>query len=54
MGSASDKAYDLNWIFPKLRKTTKLWHGLSTVTIGFVGFLSKVFIGKVVKLVVID
>lgn len=40
-------AYDMNWVFPKLKKTnTRWWSVFSTMTIASVGFLSKMFIGK--------
>nr|XP_029733139.1 tafazzin homolog [Aedes albopictus] len=38
--------YNIDWIFPKLRKPSRLWHIASTGVIGLVGFFSKIVIGK--------
>lgn len=39
--------YDMNWVFPKLKKTnTRWWAVFSSMTIASVGFLSKMFIGE--------
>lgn len=40
--------YNIDWIFPKLRRPSRLWHLASTGVIGFVGFVSKIVIGKCV------
>ncbi|XP_055602729.1 tafazzin isoform X2 [Uranotaenia lowii] len=36
--------YNIDWIFPKLRKPSRLWHIASTGVIGLVGFFSKIVI----------
>lgn len=38
--------YNIDWIFPQLRRPSRLWHLGSTAVIGFVGFVSKIVIGK--------
>lgn len=38
--------YNIDWIFPQLRRPSRLWHLASTGVIGFVGFVSKIVIGK--------
>ena len=44
---AEKAPYDVSWIFPKLKKSnTKWWRVWSSLTIGSVGFLSKLFIGE--------
>lgn len=41
------KAYDMSWVFPKLKKTNnRMWRVFSSMTIASVGFLSKMFIGE--------
>ncbi|XP_038119539.1 tafazzin homolog isoform X3 [Culex quinquefasciatus] len=36
--------YNIDWIFPKLRRPSRLWHIASTGVIGLVGFFSKIVI----------
>lgn len=37
---------ELDWIFPRLKNTSKLWKLCSYTVIGAVGFVSKIIIGK--------
>lgn len=37
---------ELDWIFPRLKHTSKLWKICSYGVIGAVGFVSKIIIGK--------
>ncbi|XP_053666423.1 tafazzin [Anopheles marshallii] len=36
--------YNIDWIFPRLRRPNRLWHIASTGVIGLVGFFSKIVI----------
>uniref|UniRef100_A0A182JW52 Tafazzin n=1 Tax=Anopheles christyi TaxID=43041 RepID=A0A182JW52_9DIPT len=36
--------YNIDWIFPRLRRPNRLWHIASTGVIGLVGFFSKIII----------
>lgn len=38
--------YNIDWIFPKLQRPSRLWHFASTMTVAAVGLFSKIIIGK--------
>jgi len=45
--AADAMVYDIKWIIPKLRNSSRLWNIASSITFAAVGIFSKIIIGKI-------